>query len=168
MRRQKRPFLVSGLATKVEELLEENTQQEKKIAKLEESEATNEKIHKCAKCTFTSNSEQGVKTHVSRKHKQETAESFPQTCNFCETVFKNKKEMRVHLKKHSYNSIDIKAFKYKCSECDFLRENEPTMEVHVSRTHINEVHGNEKENRDVFLEHFKQSRKNSVEDCSLK
>ena len=67
--------------------------------------------------------------------KEETAERFPQTYNFCETVFNNKKEMRVHLKKHSYNSVDIKAFKYNCSECNFLRENVTTMVVHVSRKH---------------------------------
>ena len=148
-----------------------------------------------------------MKTRVSRKHKEETAENFRQTCNFCKTVFNNKKEMRIHLKKRSYNSIDIKAFKYKCSECEFLEENETTMEVHVSRkhgekfecelckyeakdlenldlhiftremyrcekcdykcnsisdirTHINEVHGNAKDKRDIFLEHC---RKNSNE-----
>ena len=43
-----------------------------------------------------------MKTHVKRKHTKFNQENFPKTCEFCETEVNDEKEMKSHLKTHSY------------------------------------------------------------------
>ena len=104
--------VITGLVAKIEKHSEKIEKQEIIISKVDEIEKANEKIMKCAECSFTSASEQGMKTHISRKHKEE---QFPHTCSFCETILKTKKELTVHMKKHSFKPININAYKFKCN-----------------------------------------------------
>ena len=91
------------------------------------------KIVKCSQCDFTSHSDQGLKTHIKRKHSaaiSENQEKCSKSCDLCGKEFKNEKEMKKHLKSHSFKQIE-----YKCEECDFLGTNTFTMEVHLGKSH---------------------------------
>ena len=97
-------------------------------------EAKNKLIMKCPECDFTSGSKQGLKNHITRKHKdtniKEDAGSFPRTCDLCETELDDYREMKMHMRLHSFKKVE-----YKCEECDFCCGNKPSMEVHVGRAH---------------------------------
>ena len=69
---------------------------------------------KCNKCDFSTNSENGLKLHVTKKHEEKTEnveETFPKQCSLCNLVFKNKKEMS----KHSYSYVQ-----FRCENCEFI------------------------------------------------
>ena len=59
-------------------------------------------LFKCNEYDFTSKSEQGLKTHIKRKHtKIVIPETIPNQCELCEKEFKDKKdkkEMNIHMK----------------------------------------------------------------------
>ena len=76
------------------------------------------------------NSQQGSKTHVTRKHTEITAEKFPKTCDLCDAKVNNKKELKLHMKTHSYRGSN-----FQCEDCDFCGPNEYIMEVHAGRCH---------------------------------
>ena len=76
-----------------------------------------EKI-KCKKCDFSTNSENGLKTHVTKKHKEKTEnveKTFPKQCSLCNLVFKNKKEMSKQIRTHSYLYVQ-----FRCAHCEFI------------------------------------------------
>ena len=89
---------------------------------------------KCEKCKFVSNSEQGLKTHVAKKHKSEKKKEiilkFPVSCELCDKELKDKREMLKHQKSHSYQYVA-----YKCVKCEFLGEDEIAMDVHIGKEH---------------------------------
>ena len=67
---------------------------------------------------------------MSRKHKQEEVMSFPLICELCDYEMKDKMDMKKHMIKHSYKTIN-----YQCEECDYCGENKETMAVHVGKKH---------------------------------
>ena len=49
---------------------------------------------KCKNCDFSRHSENGLKTHVTKTHKEKTEnveETFPKQCSLCNLFFKNSK-----------------------------------------------------------------------------
>ena len=89
---------------------------------------------KCSECDFSTMSEQGLKTHKKRKHKtankSEENLTYHKQCDLCEKDLKDKNDMKVHMKTHSYKRAE-----FKCEECEFCGESELTMEVHLGKNH---------------------------------
>ena len=73
---------------------------------------------------------QGLKTHVKRKHTEITSEKYPKTCELCDVNVNDEKELKLHMKTHSYRESN-----FQCKDCDFWGPNEYTMEVHTGRCH---------------------------------
>ena len=97
-----------------------------KLSKLEPS--VKSENFKCTECKFTTDSEKGLRTHVTRKHK--TATKFPRKCDLCEIELESGLKMKIHMRTHSFKSIQ-----YKCEECDFCGDDESAMVVHNGRVH---------------------------------
>ena len=72
---------------------------------------------KCDLCDFQSNSKQGLKTHISRKHTNYNEEALSIKCDVCTREFKCSKEFKKHMICHSFTDSSI--LNYKCDECDF-------------------------------------------------
>ena len=87
----------------------------------------------CTDCNFTTTSKQGLKTHVKRKHTNLHLDKYPKTCEFCDTEVDDEKQMKLHLKCHTYKEPED--LKYKCEDCDYWGPNELTMEMHTKRCH---------------------------------
>ena len=68
-------------------------------------------------------SEQGLKTHKKRKHKTANKSdeilTYPKQCDLCEKDLKDKNDMKVHMKTHSYKRAE-----FKCEECEFYGESD--------------------------------------------
>ena len=86
---------------------------------------------KCNQCDFETNSKHGLKIHTARKHTL-INENSSLKCELCDQEFEKQKDLRKHLKSHSY----IEA-RFKCVDCDFVGESNETMEVHVGKEHTN-------------------------------
>ena len=110
--------------------------QSEKIEKLENANTANESkslkssIFKCTKCNFESKSEQGLKSHMTRKHTVSKKEGYPKMCDLCEIEISNADMMSKHLKTHSYTDA-----RFKCEDCEFVGLTRDTMEVHIGKTH---------------------------------
>ena len=85
---------------------------------------------KCDKCKFITNSETGLKSHISKKHKKKIESVFCQKCNLCDKELNSTKEIKKHMITHSY-----KEAQFKCNQCDFIRGDKIDMEVHAGRMH---------------------------------
>ena len=126
---------INGLETKLEHLENNHHSQrkerDKRIKELEKIIKCRDSKFKCKQCEYTTGSEQGLKTHISKKHKP-TAESldFPRSCHLCEKNLQSLKEYKIHIKTHSYRLIQ-----YQCNMCSFSEYNEVGIEVHVGREH---------------------------------
>ena len=94
----------------------------------DKSEQTETKV-KCSKCEFQGISKHGLKVHMARMHTL-CLDKELRKCELCEEEFDNEKEMRKHLKSHSYKKIE-----FKCVHCDFVGGSEETMEVHNGKKH---------------------------------
>ena len=106
-------------------------EQEKRIKELEKIIKCRDSKFKCKQCDYTTGSEQGLKTHISKKHKQmEGSLDFPRSCNLCEKELESLKEYKLHMKTHSYRQIQ-----YQCTMCNFSEYAEIGIEVHVGREH---------------------------------
>ena len=107
---------------------------EKKVKNLEEEVKIEEKCFKCHLCDFKSEFEKGLKTHINRKHKtenkKEESRKFPRVCEFCEKEIKSSKELKTHMKNHTYRYV-----KYQCNECEFMAADSVDMSVHVGKAH---------------------------------
>ena len=59
---------------------------------------------KCQECDLITSSEQGLKTHNTRKHnadiKKKEQLQFPRTCELCDYEFDNVRDMKQHMKTH--------------------------------------------------------------------
>ena len=94
-----------------------------KIDKIEKLSEENKNKFKCEKCSFATNSENGLKTHVTRKHKNQieiTENKFPQQCSLCDEILNNLRDLKKHLRTHSYKNIQ-----YKCNLCEFVGGGRP-------------------------------------------
>jgi hypothetical protein len=60
---------------------------------------------------------------------------FPKICDICEKEMSSLKDIRKHLKTHSYfgKYHDHKEDNFKCLDCDFTSKTIETMEVHVGK-----------------------------------
>ena len=106
-------------------------EQENRIKELEKIFNCRDSRFKCKQCDYTTGSEQGLKTHISKKHKQmEGSLDFPTSCNLCEKELDCLKDYKLHMKTHSYRLIQ-----YQCNMCNFSEYNEIGIEVHVGREH---------------------------------
>ena len=86
------------------------------------------KIFKYKMCDFQTNSKQGLKKHLERKHLKLNNEAFPQNCELCNRDIEKATEMKKHLISHSYKCSS--QLKYKC---DFWGPNTLTLEMHVRK-----------------------------------
>jgi prefoldin subunit 5 len=84
---------------------------------------------KCSKCNFEGSSKHGLKVHMARKHTLHF-DSKSKKCELCDKDFENVREIKKHLKTHSYKKVE-----FKCVECDFVGASEETMEVHYGKSH---------------------------------
>ena len=85
---------------------------------------------KCTKCQFETNSEKGLKTHLTRKHTIISTTGYPKICELCEKKFNNSNDFKKHMKTHSY-----KEARFKCEDCDFVGKCLETMEIHLGKSH---------------------------------
>ena len=115
---------IASLAKRVEEI--ENKPIEQKIEEINDKKQ--EVKFQCPDCGFKTDSEKGLKTHVTRKHK--TATKFPRECDLCEMELESIVKMKIHMRTHSFRRIE-----YKCEECDFCGDSELAMVVHNGRMH---------------------------------
>ena len=106
---------------------EENKALKTKVESLDTSNKQEVKFQ-CPDCGFKTDSEKGLKTHVTRKHK--TATKFPRECDLCEMELESIVKMKIHMRTHSFRRIE-----YKCEECDFCGDSELAMVVHNGRMH---------------------------------
>ena len=93
------------MANKVPENAVENVSEA--LEKEEESQpqtniSENNQILKCSKCDFEAKSDRGLKIHEKRKHAKLETNKFPKICGICEKDILSLKDMRKHLKTHSY------------------------------------------------------------------
>ena len=123
------------------EELEKKFREEKKASdkKIKELETTVKNHQKkkirpesliCSVCDFEAATKQGLKTHIKRKHTEIEKETFPKECDFCEKTFETTKDMKNHMKSHSYKETN-----FKCEDCNFCGKNELSMEVHFGKNH---------------------------------
>jgi hypothetical protein len=113
---QDRDDVIEGVAKKVNSLSESLGENRPKRVK--------RKIQ-CADCDFVASSEHGLKIHTKRKHTITGNETYPRKCEICELEIKSNKEMRSHLKIHSYKEAI-----FKCEACEFIGESKYTMDAH--------------------------------------
>ena len=66
---------------------------------------------------------------MKRKHTT-TGNTFPIQCEYCEETIQCQKDVKRHMKTHSFIQAS-----YKCVECEFVGENQRTMEVHLGKYH---------------------------------
>ena len=67
-------------------------------------EIAEKKKFKCSECEYEATSERGLKCHIGRKHQTDKS-NYPKTCDLCDYVIKNAKEMKKHMLSHSFNRI---------------------------------------------------------------
>ena len=89
-----------------------------------------DKSFKCTYCDFATNSENGLKINMTKKHTSVETETFPRSCDLCEEIFNDTYEMKKHLLAHSYKKVE-----FKCDECDFVGKLRASMEVHIGKHH---------------------------------
>ena len=128
---KKKDSYIENLNNQVHTLSESLTE---KLNKLESNIKTDKQNLKCEQCKFTTSSEQGLKTHVAKKHKLETKTetnvTYPTTCDLCDKTIKDRREMIKHKRNHSFRYVT-----FKCVKCDFLGEDKLAMLVHTGKTH---------------------------------
>ena len=118
---------IAGLELRMDDVnkkhLDEKKQKEKKIKELENmlKKQDKEKIQneveqfKCTQCDFVTTSNKGLKTHVKRKHTEITSDKYPKTCELCDVEVNDQKELKLHMKTHSYRESN-----FRCEDCDFV------------------------------------------------
>ena len=114
----------------VKEVNAKFTEIETKLKTIEKNSEKN--ILKCTECEFSSTTERGLNTHITRKHNpvQNDYTPYPKKCEVCDKEVSSKQDMRIHMKTHSFIRPQ-----YKCEECEFICERKMTMEVHVGKSH---------------------------------
>ena len=129
---------ILGLEIRLDELEKkyksEKLAKDKKIKELENLVKNKGKrdpdSFKCSECEFVSKSKNGLKTHKAKMHTKTKESEYPAECELCEAKLSSEKEMKEHLRLHTY-----KKSTFKCEDCDYTSENFLTMEVHVGKQH---------------------------------
>ena len=68
-----------------------------------------------------------------KKHKGQKefdGKNSSEQCTFCDLVFNDEKQMKKHMRTHSYSLVQ-----YKCDLCDFMGYYEIDMDVHAAKHH---------------------------------
>ena len=65
---------------------------------------------------------------MKRNHTEINKDSF--ICHICDKVETSSKDLKSHLKTHSYKTV-----KYKCEDCEFVGTRKETMDVHSGKCH---------------------------------
>ena len=94
---------------------------------------TKETKFKCENCKFETNSETGLKSHISKKHKKVIEiddNGFSKRCSLCDNILANSKDMKKHMRTHSYKDAV-----YKCDLYDSIGGDQIEMEVHLAKLH---------------------------------
>ena len=126
---------INGLETRLGQLENihqtQRKEQEKRIKELEKIIKCRDSKFKCKQCEYSTGSEQGLKSHISKKHKPTTESlEFPRSCHLCDKNLQSIKEYKIHMKTHSHRLIQ-----YQCNMCSFSEYNDIGIEVHVGREH---------------------------------
>ena len=129
---------ILGLEIRLDELEKkyksEKLTKDKKIKELEilvkNKGKRDQDSFKCSDCEFVSKSRNGLKTHKAKMHTKTKESEYPAECELCEAKLPSEKDMKEHLRLHTY-----KRSTFKCEDCDFCSENFLTMEVHVGKQH---------------------------------
>ena len=117
----------------LENKLKEMENKFKEFTLNEDKKRKKKKCFECPLCDFVAVSEKGLRTHKTRIHTDSntfTLDQFPKTCDLCDHVTKNKNELKLHLKTHSYKAVN-----FKCTECEYFCNTELEMEVHIGKKH---------------------------------
>ena len=96
----------------IEHLSEKVRVSESRINTLEDmvnKKKTEEIFFQCSYCDFKTVKEHGLKIHVKRKHTSINKAKYPRECELCNEEFGNDKDLRKHMKSHTY-----KEAKFKC------------------------------------------------------
>ena len=76
---------------------------------------------------------QKLKNHTNKKHQQITDVDdniYPKECALCDIVLNSNKDMKKHMRTHSFNYAT-----FKCALCDFIGGEQIEMEIHNARLH---------------------------------
>ena len=65
-------------------------------------------------------------------HTNYEKKKYPRSCDVCEQMCTSFKEMKKHMKIHSYKST---RYDCRCEECDYVCGSSYTMEMHVGKNH---------------------------------
>ena len=96
-----------------------------KLTILEKQMKTKETKFKCENCKFETNSETGLKKVI-----EIDDNGFPKQCSLCDNILANSKDMKKHMRTHSYKDAV-----YKYDLCEFIGGDEIEMEVHLAKLH---------------------------------
>ena len=115
---------IKGLEMKLDELEKKHKSEkqvkDKKIKELEmvlKNKTKQERVvedFKCSECDFMSKTKSGLKIHKVRIHTKTKNLPYPVECELCEVKVANEKDMKEHVKFHSY-----KKSTFKCEDCDY-------------------------------------------------
>ena len=92
-----------------------------------------DKKFKCDQCNYEAKTENALKNHTSKKHQQITDVDdniYPKECALCDIVLNSNKDMKKHMRTHSFNYVT-----FKCALCDFIGGEQIEMEIHNARLH---------------------------------
>ena len=131
---QEKEKLIKNLENKLETLEDSFVTKLNKLEKLSEE---NKNKFKCEKCSFVTNSENGLKTHVTKKHKDKiemNEKNFPQQCSLCDETLDNLRDLKKHMRTHSYKHVQ-----FKCNLCEFVGGDDHKMEVHLAKAHGDKI-----------------------------
>ena len=70
---------------------------------------------------------------MEKKHKEPTVSEvreFTQQCTFCDIILNDKKQLKKHMRTHSYSLVQ-----FKCDLCDFMGYDKIDMDVHAAKFH---------------------------------
>ena len=125
---------IESLEKKIDMHLKNHEILEEKVNKLEVSLKHNENKFKCKECKFTTGSEQGLKSHVTKKHKND---SCLLSCEKCDAKLQSKIDLKIHMKAHTYtdNYSGKELNGFKCETCAFIAQDGWTMQIHHGKSH---------------------------------
>ena len=86
-------------------------------------------------CEFSTTSKKGMKTHLKRNHSVANRDQVPVSCELCVVEFESKRELKAHMKSHTYISQNDEDTEFKCTDCDFFGKCEWTMQIHFGKNH---------------------------------
>ena len=110
---------IHGLEIRLDELEKkfksEKLAKDKKIKELENLVKNKGKrdqdSFKCSECEFVSKSKNGLKTHKAKMHTKTKESEYPAECELCEAKLSSEKEMKEHLRLHTYKKSTFKCEK---------------------------------------------------------